>query len=82
MTLPWRGSLVAIERIMAPLPQLLAAQLAEYTVDGDRGVAKPLMTLDGTPFDLEPMQKEPVMQPNSRRAQAGIYRAILASAWG
>jgi len=40
-------------------------QLAERTLGGDRGVAKPLMTSNGQVFDLQPVQKARI--PKARR---------------
>jgi putative transposase len=55
----------ATERIAEDLRHLSVEQLAERTLGGDRGVAKPLTTSDGHLFDLHPVQK--VRIPKARR---------------
>ena len=53
------------EQIAEDLRHLSADPLAERTLGGDRGIAKPLMTSDGQTFDLQPVHKERI--PKARR---------------
>ncbi len=50
------------EQIAEDLRHLSAEQLAERTLGGDRGVAKPLVTSDGQIHDLDPVQKDRIQQ--------------------
>ncbi|WP_028963383.1 transposase, partial [Sulfobacillus thermosulfidooxidans] len=52
----------ATEQIAEDLRHLSAEQLAERTLGGDRGVAKPLATSDGQVFDLQPVQKDRIQK--------------------
>ena len=58
VTMPGRTVDEATERIAEDLRHLSAEQLAERTLGGDRGIAKPLMTSDGDTHDLQPVQKQ------------------------
>ena len=42
-------------------------QLAERTLGGDRGIAKPLMTSNGQAFDLLPVQKKRIKKTRRQR---------------
>ncbi|PSR20439.1 MAG: transposase, partial [Sulfobacillus acidophilus] len=44
-------------------------QLAERTLGGDRGIAKPLMTSDGQEFDLKHIQKKRIKKTRGQRPQ-------------
>ncbi len=44
-----------------------AERIAERTLGGDRGVAEPLMTSDGHPFDLEPVQTSRIAKRRQQR---------------
>ncbi|WP_051005429.1 hypothetical protein [Sulfobacillus thermosulfidooxidans] len=57
VTIPGKEGDAATERIAEDLRHLSADQLAERTLGGDRGIAKPLMTSDGHVFDLLPVQQ-------------------------
>ncbi|NMP24417.1 RNA-guided endonuclease InsQ/TnpB family protein [Sulfobacillus harzensis] len=57
----------ATERIAEALRHLSADQLAERTLGGDRGVAKPLVTSDGQVFDLQPVQKSRIKKSQQQR---------------
>ncbi len=52
----------ATERIAEDLRHLSMEQLAERTLGGDRGVAKPLATSDGQVYDLQPVHKARIHQ--------------------
>jgi putative transposase len=55
------------EQIAEDLRHLSVDQLAERTLGGDRGVAKPLVTSDGQTFDLQPVQKERIEKARRQR---------------
>ena len=55
------------EQIAEDLRHLSADQLAERTLGGDRGIAKPLMTSDGQTFDLQPVHKERIHKARRQR---------------
>ncbi|MCL4319162.1 MAG: transposase [Firmicutes bacterium] len=57
VTMPGKTVDAATEQIAEDLRHLSGEQLAERTLGGDRGVAKPLMTSDGQTFDLQPVHK-------------------------
>ncbi len=67
VTLPERDPDEAVDRIAADLRRRPAERLAERTLGGDRGIAKPLTTSDGRIFDLQPVQKARIQQ--ARRQQ-------------
>jgi len=67
VSMPGRDADAATERIAADLRHLSADQLADRTLGGDRGVAKPLMTSDGQSFDLLPVQKKRIQQARRQR---------------
>ncbi|MDA8205870.1 MAG: hypothetical protein M0Z36_07365, partial [Thermaerobacter sp.] len=55
------------EQIAEDWRHLSADQLAERTLGGDRGVAKPLVTSDGQVFDLQPVQKSRIKRNRWQR---------------
>ena len=55
------------EQMAEDLRHLSADQLAERTLGGDRGIAKPLMTSDGQTFDLQPVHKERITKARRQR---------------
>ncbi len=55
------------EQIAEDWRHLSADQLAERTLGGDRGVAKPLVTSDGQAFDLQPVQKSRIKRNRWQR---------------
>ena len=57
VTMPKKTVDAAVEQIAKDLRHLSTDQLAERTLGGDRGIAKPLATSDGQVFDLKPIQK-------------------------
>ncbi len=57
----------ATEQIAENLRHLSADQLAERTLGGDRGVAKPLMTSNGQVFDLQPVQRTRIEKHRRQR---------------
>ncbi len=57
----------ATEQIAEDLRYLSAEQIAERTLGGDRGVAKPLATSDGKIFDLKPVQKSRIAKRRQQR---------------
>ena len=57
VTMPGRDADAATQRIAEDLRHRPVAQLAERSLDGDRGIAKPVTTADGPVFDLPPVQK-------------------------
>ena len=67
VALPKKTVDAATEQIAEDLRHLSPAQLAERTLGGDRGVAKPLATSDGQVFDLRPIQKTRIQK--ARRQQ-------------
>jgi len=69
VTLPGQDSNAAIERIAEDLRHLSAEQLTEHTLGGDRGVDKPLMTSEGTTYDLLPVQKKRIKKHRRRKKQ-------------
>ena len=69
VTLPGKDPNAAIERIAEDLRHCSAEQLAERTLGGDRGVAKPLMTSDGETYDLLPVQKKRIKKHRRRNTQ-------------
>jgi len=69
IAMPKKTEDAAIERIAEDLRYLSAEQLAERTLGGDRGVAKPLMTSDGQVFDLKPIQKTRIHKRRRRQKQ-------------
>ncbi len=74
VTMPGRDADAATEQIAEDLRHLSPDQLAERTLGGDRGVAKPLATSDGQVFDLLPVQK-PRIQKTRRQRQRWQRRA-------
>ena len=69
VTMPGRTVDAATEQIAEDLRHLSADQLAERTLGGDRGVAKPLTTSDGQVFDLRPVQKKRINKARRQRQQ-------------
>ena len=67
VVLPGNTPDAAVEQIVEDLRHLSPDQLAERTLGGDRGVAKPLMTSDGHTFDLQPVQKERITKTRRQR---------------
>ncbi len=67
VTMPGCDANAATEQIAEDLRHLSPDQLAERTVGGDRGVAKPLMTSDGHTFDLQPVQKTRIQKARRQR---------------
>ena len=67
VTIPGKDADAATERIAEDLRHLSADQLAERTLGGDRGVAKPLTTSDGQIFDLQPAQKTRLKKAQRQR---------------
>ena len=74
VTMPGRDVDAATEQIAEDLRHLSPNQLAERTLGGDRGVAKPLVMSDGQVFDLRPVQKSG-MQKTRRHRQRWQRRA-------
>jgi putative transposase len=67
VTMPGHDADAATERIAETLRHRSADQLAERTLGGDRGVAKPLVTSDGQVFDLRPIQKIRIQKARRQR---------------
>ena len=67
VTMPGQDADAATERIAETLRHHSADQLAERTLGGDRGVAKPLVTSDGQVFDLRPIQKMRIQKARRQR---------------
>ncbi|MHB8674681.1 MAG: transposase, partial [Candidatus Limnocylindrales bacterium] len=67
MNIPGHTPDAAAEQIAEDLRHLSSDQLAERTLGGDRGVAKPLTTSDGQVFDLLPVQKKRVKKARRQR---------------
>ncbi len=67
VTLPENTVDAATEQIAEDLRHCSDEQLAERTLGGDRGVAKPLMTSDGQVFDLEPVHKTRIHKHRRRK---------------
>ena len=67
VTMPAKTVDATTEQIAEDLRHLSVDQLAERTLGGDRGVAKPLMTSDGHTFDLQPVQKERIQKARRQR---------------
>ncbi|TFE65635.1 hypothetical protein A7Q10_10390, partial [Methylacidiphilum caldifontis] len=67
VTIPGKDGDAATERIAEDLRHLAADQLAERTLGGDRGIAKPLMTSNGRCFDLLPIQKARIRKTRRQR---------------
>ena len=65
--IPGRDANAATERIAEDWRHLSAHQLAERTLGGDRGIAKPLVTSDGQIFNLQPVQKERIRKAQRQR---------------
>jgi putative transposase len=65
--MPGRTPAAAAEQIAEDLRHLSSDQLAERTLGGDRGVAKPLMTSQGQTFDLQPVQKTRIEKTRRQR---------------
>jgi putative transposase len=57
VTLPGHAADPALEPMAEDLRHRSAEQLAERTLGGDRGVAKPLTTSDGNILDVKPVEK-------------------------
>ncbi|MCY0878983.1 MAG: transposase [Firmicutes bacterium] len=74
VSMPQKTVAAAIEQIAEDLRQRSPDPLAERTLGGDRGVAKPLVTSDGQIFDLLPVQKRRI-QKKRRRCQRWQRRA-------
>ncbi len=73
MAIPGKDTDTATEQIAEDLRHLSRDQLAERTLGGDRGVAKPLATSDGQVFDLQPVQK--AWKKNQRQRKKWQRRA-------
>ena len=56
-----------MKQIAEDLRHLSSEQLAERTLGGDRGIAKPLMTSDSQIFDLQPIHKTRIQKERQRR---------------
>ena len=69
VTMPAKTVDAATEQIAEDLRHLSAEQLAERTLGGDRGVAKPLATSDGQIFDLLPVHKQRIRKTRRQRKQ-------------
>ena len=69
VTIPGHDADAATEQIAEDLRHLSLDQLAERTLGGDRGVAKPLMTSDGQVFDLKPVHKSRIHKHRRRKKQ-------------
>ena len=69
VTMPEKTADAATEQIAEDLRHLSPDQLAERTLGGDRGIAKPLMTSDGQEFDLKPIQKKRIKKTRWQRQQ-------------
>jgi putative transposase len=67
VTMPAKTADATTEQIAEDLRHLSADQLAERTLGGDRGVAKPLMASDRQTFDLQPVQKERIKKARRQR---------------
>ncbi len=67
VTMPEKTVDATIERIAEDLRHVSSEQLAERTLGGDRGIAKPLMTSDGQIFDVQPIHKTRIQQKRQRR---------------
>ena len=69
MAIPGKDVDTATAQIAEDLRHLSRDQLAERTLGGDRGVAKPLTTSDGQVFDLQPVQKTRLKKAQRQRKQ-------------
>ncbi len=67
VTMPKHTQDAATAHIAEDLRHLSAEQLAERTLGGDRGVAKPLTTSEGQVFDLLPVQKKRIKKTRRQR---------------
>ncbi len=69
VAIPGKDADTATEQIAEDLRHLSWDQLAERTLGGDRGVAKPLTTSNGQVFDLQPVQKTRLKKVQRQRKQ-------------
>ena len=67
VTMPGKLVDAATEQVAEDLRHLSPDQLAERTLGGDRGVAKPLTTSNGQVFDLLPVQKQRIRTTRGQR---------------
>ncbi|MDA8193275.1 MAG: helix-turn-helix domain-containing protein [Thermaerobacter sp.] len=81
VTMSPKTAAAATEQIAEDLRHLSPDQLAQRTLGGDRGVAKPLATSDGQVFDLRPVQHDGRMATIRKFATISQILVVMKGRW-